>query len=86
MGRDSKNRISLRWGGGAAVGREGGPPHPPAVPLSGHNAPRVVMGLTVLAAAARLPVCIEGAEAVDKSWPDFFAAVRQLGVEVELYA
>ena len=71
---------------GGTVWIEGGPLHPPAVPLSGHNDHRVVMSLTVLAAAARLPVCIEGAEAVDKSWPDFFAAVRQLGVEVELYA
>ena len=71
---------------GGTVWIEGGPLHPPAVPLSGHNDHRVVMSLTVLAAAARLPVCIEGAEAVDKSWPDFFAAVRQLGVEVELNA
>ena len=71
---------------GGTVWIEGGPLHPPAVPLSGHNDHRVVMSLTVLAAAARLPVCIEGAEAVDKSWPDFFVAVRQLGVEVELYA
>ena len=71
---------------GGTVWIEDGPLHPPAVPLSGHNDHRVVMSLTVLAAAARLPVCIEGAEAVDKSWPDFFAAVRQLGVEVELYA
>ena len=41
------------------------------------------MSLTVLAAAAGLPVEIGGAEAVAKSWPGFFAAMRQLGVEVE---
>ena len=57
--------------------------HPPAGPLWGHNDHRVVMSLTVLAAAAGLPVQIDGAEAVAKSWPGFFAAVRQLGVEVE---
>lgn len=57
--------------------------HPPAGPLWGHNDHRVVMSLTVLAAAAGLPVEIGGAEAVAKSWPGFFAAMRQLGVEVE---
>ena len=57
--------------------------HPPAGPLWGHNDHRVVMSLTVLAAAAGLPVEIAGAEAVAKSWPGFFAAMRQLGVEVE---
>ena len=57
--------------------------HAPAGPLWGHNDHRVVMSLTVLAAAAGLPVQIDGVEAVAKSWPGFFAAVRQLGVEVQ---
>ena len=57
--------------------------HAPAGLLWGHNDHRVVMSLTVLAAAAGLPVQIDGAEAVAKSWPGFFAAVRQLGVEVQ---
>ena len=57
--------------------------HAPAGPLWGHNDHRVVMSLTVLTAAAGLPVQIDGAEAVAKSWPGFFAAVRQLGVEVQ---
>ena len=60
--------------------------HAPQEPLDGHNDHRVVMSLTVLAAAAGLPAVIEGADAVRKSWPDFFAAVRQLGVEVEYHA
>ena len=60
--------------------------HPPAAPFQGHNDHRVVMSLTVLAAAAGLPAEIDGAEAVAKSWPGFFAAVRQLGVEVEEHA
>ena len=60
--------------------------HAPQEPLDGHNDHRVVMSLTVLAAAAGLPAGIEGADAVRKSWPDFFAAVRQLGVEVEYHA
>lgn len=44
------------------------------------------MSLTVLALAAGLPVTIDGAEAVAKSWPDFFDAARALGAEVNEYA
>ena len=57
--------------------------HPPSVPLSGHNDHRVVMSLTVLALAAGLKLTIDGAEAVQKSWPHFFEAIKPLGVEVE---
>ena len=57
--------------------------HPPAAPLSGHNDHRVVMSLTVLALAAGLHLPIEGAEAIEKSWPRFFEAIKPLGVEVE---
>lgn len=60
--------------------------HAPAAPLQGHNDHRVVMSLTVLALAAGLPVTIDGAEAVAKSWPDFFDAARALGAEVNEYA
>ena len=60
--------------------------HPPAEPLDGHNDHRVVMSLTVLAAAAGLPAEIRGAEAVCKSWPGFFADMRRLGVEVDEHA
>ena len=41
------------------------------------------MSLTVLALAAGLPLSIDDAEAVQKSWPHFFDALRPLGVEVE---
>ena len=56
--------------------------HRPVRPLCGHNDHRVVMSLTVLALAAGLPLSIEGAEAIQKSWPSFFAVIRQLGGEV----
>ena len=56
------------------------------VTVSGHNDHRVVMSLAVLALAAGLPVTIDGAEAVAKSWPDFFDAARALGAEVNEYA
>ena len=51
--------------------------------LAGHNDHRVVMALTVAALAADVPVCIQEAEAVRKSWPDFFARMQQLGAEVK---
>ena len=57
--------------------------HPPATALSGHNDHRVVMSLTVLGLAAGLPLPINEAEAVRKSWPHFFEAIKPLGVEVE---
>jgi 3-phosphoshikimate 1-carboxyvinyltransferase len=43
----------------------------------------VVMSLAVLSAAAGLPLTVDDAEAIQKSWPNFFAAIRPLGVEVE---
>ena len=51
--------------------------------LSGHNDHRVVMSLSVLALAAGLQLPIGGAEAVTKSWPNFFTAIKPLGAEVE---
>ena len=56
--------------------------HAPETPLSGHNDHRVVMSLTVLALAADIPLAINEAEAVQKSWPHFFEAIKPLGVEV----
>ena len=57
--------------------------HAPAAPLHGHNDHRVVMSLAVLSSAAGLPLTVDDAEAIQKSWPNFFAAIRPLGVEVE---
>ena len=57
--------------------------HAPEGTLHGHNDHRVVMSLTVLALAAGIPLSIDDAEAVQKSWPHFFDALRPLGVEVE---
>ena len=54
----------------------------PEAPRSGHNDHRVVMSLTVLALAADIPLAINEAEAVQKSWPHFFDALKPLGVEV----
>ena len=54
---------------------------PPKVPLKGHNDHRIVMALTVLLSA--VGGRIEGAEAVDKSYPDFFKDIQKLGIEVQ---
>ena len=57
--------------------------HAPAAPLHGHNDHRVVMSLSVLALAAGITLSIDDAEAVQKSWPHFFEAIKPLGAEVE---
>lgn len=49
------------------------------VTVSGWNDHRVVMALAMAACFCEAPVCISGAEAVRKSYPDFFAALRALG-------
>jgi 3-phosphoshikimate 1-carboxyvinyltransferase len=41
------------------------------------------MSLSVLALAAGLRLPIDGAEAITKSWPNFFTAIKPLGAEVE---
>lgn len=69
----TQDTVTVR--GGALHGADG---------LYGHNDHRVVMALAVAAYAAGVPAAIGGAEAVNKSWPDFFEAVRALGGKVEL--
>ena len=53
------------------------------VTLSGHNDHRIVMALSVLSVIAEKPVIIEGAQAVDKSYPDFFKDLEKTGVSVK---
>ena len=52
----------------------------PIVPLCGHNDHRIVMALSVLAAVFGAE--IDGAEAVNKSYPDFFRVIKKAGVNV----
>lgn len=54
--------------------------HAPDFPLNGHNDHRIVMSMTVLLTLTGGTVC--GAEAVSKSFPDFFEKLRLLGLEV----
>jgi len=54
--------------------------HAPLEALSGHNDHRIVMALTVL--LTRLGGKITGAEAVRKSYPDFFERLSSLGITI----
>lgn len=54
---------------------------PPCSPLCGHNDHRIVMALAVL--LTRLGGEITGAEAVAKSFPDFFDRLAALGIRTE---
>ncbi|MBQ3866440.1 MAG: 3-phosphoshikimate 1-carboxyvinyltransferase [Clostridia bacterium] len=53
--------------------------HAPAEPVDGHNDHRVVMAMTVVLTA--VGGVIRGAEAVAKSWPDFFERLKEIGVK-----
>ena len=57
--------------------------HAPAGALHGHNDHRVVMSLAVLALSTGLALTVDDAEAITKSWPNFFDAIKPLGAEVE---
>lgn len=56
--------------------------HQPNRVLQGHNDHRIVMSLAVLLMLTGGQ--IEGAQAVRKSFPDFFEKLKQLGLDVEL--
>ena len=54
--------------------------HPPETILDGHNDHRIVMSCAVLLTLTGGE--IQGAEAVTKSFPDFFEKLTSLGIEV----
>lgn len=58
--------------------------HKPQVVLNGHNDHRIVMSLSVLLSV--FGGKISGAEAVSKSFPDFFDKISSLGIGVTLNA
>lgn len=67
-----ENRVTVRAGN----------LHAPTVPLDGHNDHRIVMALSVL--LTRTGGEIAGAEAVRKSYPEFFRDLAALGIRTEL--
>ena len=57
-----------------------------AAPVSmpeGHNDHRIVMSIATLLTLTG--GCVQGAEAVRKSYPDYFDRLRELGIEVEIH-
>ena len=54
--------------------------HAPNEPISGHNDHRIVMALSVLLTLTGGE--LDGAEAVSKSYPEFFESISALGIEV----
>ena len=50
--------------------------------VSGHNDHRIVMAAAVASCGCTQPVIIQGAEAVNKSYPEFFKDFAALGGEV----
>ena len=67
---------------GDTVTIEGVPNIKGGVALDGHNDHRIVMALSVLAVRAEQPITISGAEAITKSYPNFFEDLRIAGAEV----
>jgi 3-phosphoshikimate 1-carboxyvinyltransferase len=59
----------------------GGALQPPREAIRSHNDHRIVMAMSVL--LSRLGGVIEGAEAVNKSFPDFFDRIQSIGIEVK---
>ena len=58
------------------------PLHAPNEELDGHNDHRIVMAMAELCAS--LGGTIRGAEAVNKSYPDFFRTLRALGLRMDV--
>jgi len=56
--------------------------HQPNVPLDGHNDHRIVMSMSVL--ASKYGGTVRGAEAVAKSYPDFFETIEKIGIQYQI--
>ena len=69
-----------------AVTITGGPLTAPRELLDSHQDHRIAMSLAALAVAAQLPVRIDNAEAVKKSWPTFWNDLSRLGAGVTVHA
>lgn len=48
----------------------------------GHNDHRIVMALSILAACSEQPITIEDAQAVNKSYPDFYQDLARTGAKI----
>ena len=73
--RSSQDEIRIRGTGSL----EGG------CTVSSHNDHRIAMSLAVASTVCRQPVTITQAEAVNKSYPDFWKDLASLGVRMDIY-
>lgn len=55
----------------------------PKEPICSHNDHRIVMAMALL--LTKTGGIIENAQAVEKSFPDFFETIEKLGIEMEIY-
>jgi 3-phosphoshikimate 1-carboxyvinyltransferase len=53
-------------------------------PCDSHNDHRIVMALAILATVCQKPLTILGSEAINKSYPNFFLDLQNLGIKVEI--
>ncbi len=52
--------------------------------IAGHTDHRIVMSMTVAALCSSKPVVINGAQCIDKSYPDFFKDMQSIGARIEV--
>ena len=52
--------------------------------LSGHTDHRIVMSMTIAALCSETPVIINGAECINKSYPNFFEDIQSIGGRIEV--
>ena len=62
----------------------GGTDIPANAVVHGHNDHRIVMSLAIAATLGNAPVIIEDAQAISKSYPDFFDALSAIGGRIEV--
>ncbi len=55
----------------------------PDEPVQSHNDHRIVMAMSLL--LSKTGGCIQGAQAVNKSFPDFFGVIKNLGIGIKCY-
>lgn len=61
-----------------------GQPHYTECTVQGHNDHRIVMSLAIAAVLGSAPLIIEDAQAVAKSYPDFFDVLASIGGRIEV--
>ena len=52
--------------------------------LDGYNDHRIIMALAIAGLMCNDPIMISGAEAVSKSYPEFWQVLKQLGAKFEI--